>query len=140
MISITRAGAISFISKGWGGKVSDKEITANSGYLNKLENSDVVMADRGITIDMELATRRIMLDIPSFTRGKSELPVSDVDNSRKIATVCIQVKRVIGRLKKFDILYKTIPISQVDLLDNILVITCALVNLNVSVKCMMVHK
>ena len=129
MISITRAGAISFISKGWGGKVSDKEITVNSGYLNKLENSDVVMADRGITIDMELATRRIMLDIPSFTRGKSQLPVSDVDNSRKIATVCIHVKRVIGRLKKFDILYKTIPISQVHLLD----ITCALVNLNVSV-------
>ena len=98
------------------------------------------MADREITIDMELATRQIMLDIPSFTRGKSQLPVSDVDNSRKIATVCIHVKRVIGRLKKFDILYKTIPISQVDLLDNILVITCALVNLNVSVKCMMVHK
>ena len=133
LISITPAGAISFISKGWGGKVSDKEITINSGYLDKLENGDVVMADHGFTIDVELTTREAILDIPSFTRGKSQLPASDVDNSRKIATVRIHVERVIGRLKKFDILNKNIPISQVDLLDNILVITCALVNLNVSV-------
>ena len=53
--------------------------------------------------------------------------------SRKIATVRIHVERVTGRLKKLDILNKNIPISQVDLLDNILLITCALVNLNGSV-------
>ena len=52
-----------------------------------------------------------------------------MDNSRETATVRIHVVRVIGRLEKFDILHKNIPISQVDLLDNILVITCALVNL-----------
>ena len=57
----------------------------------------------------------------------------DLDNSQKIATVCIQVEQVIGRLNKFEILNKNIPISQVDLLGNILVITCALVNLNVSI-------
>ena len=66
LISITPVGAISFISKGWGGKVSDKDVTINSGYLDKFENVNI-------------------------------------------------------------------PISQVDLLDNIPVITCALVNLNLSV-------
>ena len=71
LLSITPPGAISFISKGWGGKVSDKEITINSGYLDKLENGDVVMADRGFTIDVELATRVAILNILSFTRGKS---------------------------------------------------------------------
>lgn len=36
-------------------------------------------------------------------------------------------------LKKFDILNEIFPISQADLLDNILVIKCALVNLKVKV-------
>ena len=53
LISITPVGAISFISKGWGGKVSDKEIIANSGFLDKLENSDVAMTDGEFTRDTE---------------------------------------------------------------------------------------
>ena len=97
LISITPAGAISFISKGWVGKVSNKEITINSEYLDKLENGYVVIADREFTIDVELATRGTILNIPSFTRGKSQLPASDVDNSRKIATVRIHVERVIEK-------------------------------------------
>ena len=91
------------------------------------------MADRGRTRGVELVMRGAIFDIPSFTRGKSQLSASYVDNSRKIAAVRIHVERVIGRLKKFDILNKNIPISQVDLLGNILVITCALVNLNINV-------
>ena len=71
MLSITPPGAISFISKGWVGQAWDKEITVNGGYLDKLENDDVVMADRGFTIDVELATRVAILNIPSFTREKS---------------------------------------------------------------------
>ena len=65
-MSIT-PGVISFISMGWIGKVSDKESTVNSGYLAKLENGDMVMADCGFTIDMELATMGAAFDIPSFT-------------------------------------------------------------------------
>ena len=68
---ITPAGAISFISKRWGEKVSDEEITINSAYLDKLENGNIVMADSGFTIDAELETRGAILDIPSFTQGKS---------------------------------------------------------------------
>ena len=112
--------------------MSNKEITVNSEYLDKLENGDLVMADGGFTIDVELVARGAILDIPLFTRVKSQLPASDVDNSRKIATVHIHVEWVIGRLKRFYILNKNFPKSEVDLLDNILVITCALVNLNVS--------
>ena len=92
------------------------------------------MAARRFKIYVELTTRGAMLDTQtSITWGKSQLPVLDVDNSLKIATVCIHVERVIGRLKLFDILNKNIPISQVDLIGNISVTTCALVNLNINV-------
>ena len=71
LIGITPAGAVSFLSPGWGGKTSDKEITNKSGFLDKLEWGDCVMADRGFTIETELATRGVHLKIPKFTKGKN---------------------------------------------------------------------
>ena len=50
LIGITPQGTISFISKGWGGRASDKCVTENSGFLSKLLPGDVVLADRGFDI------------------------------------------------------------------------------------------
>lgn len=49
-ISITPQGVIFFISKGWGGRISDKRITENCGFLDKLLPGDLVLADRGFDI------------------------------------------------------------------------------------------
>ena len=40
----------------------------------------VTLADRGFTITDELATRGAYLKIPSFTKGKKQMPAKDVDN------------------------------------------------------------
>uniref|UniRef100_A0A8C5EQN9 THAP-type domain-containing protein n=1 Tax=Gouania willdenowi TaxID=441366 RepID=A0A8C5EQN9_GOUWI len=50
LIVITPQGVISFISNGWGGRTSDKHITEQSGFLNKLLPGDIVLADRGFNI------------------------------------------------------------------------------------------
>ena len=73
------------------------------------------MIDRGFTIDVESVTRVVILDIPSFMQEKSQLPVSVVDNSQRIATVRLHVQQVIRRLKKSNILNKNISVLQVDL-------------------------
>ena len=57
----------------------------------------------------------------------------EVDNSRKISNARIHVERVIGRMRKFRILQSTIPILQVHLLDNVMSVIAALVNINSSV-------
>ena len=49
-IGCAPSGAINFISDGWGGRVSDKEITRKCGFLNLIENQDQVLADRGFTV------------------------------------------------------------------------------------------
>lgn len=63
---------------------------------------------------------------------KAEVEV-EVEESRKIANVRIHIERVIGRIKNFNITNTIIPISQVDLLEDVMIIVCALTNLKPSV-------
>nr|XP_033935167.1 uncharacterized protein LOC117443306 isoform X2 [Pseudochaenichthys georgianus] len=92
LIGITPAGAISFLSPGWGGRVSDKQITKESGFLELLEPRDEVLADRGFLIRDELAAYGATLRIPHFTKGKKQLSAQEVDTSRHISRVRIHVE------------------------------------------------
>ena len=79
-----------------------------------------------------MLTRRAVLRIPTFTKGKKQMTGKDIDISRQIAHVRIHVDRVIGRLKKFKILNTTIPIAQLNLTDNIMVTISGIISLNAS--------
>ena len=46
LVGIAPKGAISFLSKAFGGRVSDKVITQKSGFLDLLKHGDFVLADR----------------------------------------------------------------------------------------------
>ena len=131
LISITPSGGISFLSASWGGKASDKLITLNSGFLDILSPGDCVLADREFLVEEKLATVGAVLRISAFTRGKKQFTGRDVDISTQIAHVCIHVERVIGRFKKFKITSSVIPISQVDLLNEMMVTVCGLTNLSI---------
>lgn len=43
-IAVSPTGTITFVSKAWDGRVSDKQITEESGFLNLIEPSEVVLA------------------------------------------------------------------------------------------------
>ena len=73
LIGITPQGTICFISKGWGGRTSDQFITENSNFLKYVQYGDVIMADRGFNIAETLGTFGAKLEIPSFTKGQSQL-------------------------------------------------------------------
>jgi hypothetical protein len=70
-VSITPTGAISYLSRVFGVRVSDKAITQRSGYLDMLQYGDVILADRGFHIDEDVAAHHATLVIPAFTRGKN---------------------------------------------------------------------
>ena len=132
-ISITPVGTILFLLHGWGGQVSDKELTNTCGFLEYQQNGDLILADKGFTVAKECATCEAVLEIPTFTKGKNQLSKCEVDKSRELANVRIHVERVIGRLRKFEYLNSTIPIFQVDLLDSRIVTICGMVNMCKSV-------
>ena len=63
-MGIAPNGAITFLSKAWGGRASDKKITTESGFLDLLDPDDLVMADRGFPIQEDLLIRGAKLLIP----------------------------------------------------------------------------
>ena len=133
LVICSPSGAVSFMSEGWSGRVSDKEITTKSGFLDYIEHGDQVLADRGFTIEEELAACGGILVIPHFTHGKEQMSAAQVDESRHISNVRVHIERVIGRLRTYKILNTTIPIPQVDLLDHVMVSVSGLINMNKSV-------
>ena len=113
LVGISPSGAVTFLSKAWGGRASDNKITKESGILNKLNPGDIVLADRGFTLTDELALRGCKLIVPAFTKGKKQLSAKEVEESRLLARVRIHVERVINRVKDFKILSGTLPITLV---------------------------
>ena len=73
LIGIAPQGVVSFISKGWGGRVSDVHLTQNCGLLQNLLPGDLVLADRGFTVQESVGMYYAEVKIPPFTRGKKQL-------------------------------------------------------------------
>lgn len=137
LIGITPQGTISFVSKAWGGRVSDKVLTEECGILNKLLPGDLLLADRGFNIFELVATYNAQVKLPAFTKGKSQLSAKEIHESRELAHVRIHVERLIGMVKqKYSILDGVLPISfikndstcNLTVADKVMVICCALVN------------
>ena len=105
LISVTPQGSISLISKGWGGRTSDKYITEHSGYLSNLLPGDIILADRGFDVADSVATMGASLELyQHLLKGVS----SEIENKRKMANVRIHVERAIGAVRqKFTILSAT---------------------------------
>ena len=99
-------GMISFISAGRGGWTSDKHIVNQSGFLDLLDTGDIILADRGFTINSELLMLKAKLHIPLPSSGVEQQKTTDVAKTRKIANARIHVERAIGRMKWFAILKK----------------------------------
>ncbi|XP_050507426.1 uncharacterized protein LOC126885042 [Diabrotica virgifera virgifera] len=137
LIGITPQGCISYISKAWGGRASDKQIVEFSGFLDKIEPQDIVIADRGFLIKEFLDVLQAKLVIPAFTTGKKQLLPLELEETRNIAQVRIHAERVIGSIKnKFNIFSEPLPISMlthvtdsINIVNKIIFIACVLINL-----------
>ena len=112
LIGIAPQGSITFISKGWGGRVSDRYLTEKCGILDHLLPGDLILADRGFNVHEAASLYCAEVKLPPFTKGKKQLTTHEVDKARQLSRVRIHVERMIGLLKlKYKILRSTLPIN-----------------------------
>ena len=139
LIAITPQGYISYISKAYGGRASDKFIVEDCGFLDLLVYGDVVLADRGFTVHEAVALQHAELKVPSFAGKKNQLSQVEVELSRDLARVRVHVERVIGAIKqRYSILEGTlchqslfVTVSdeeRISTIDKMVNVACALYN------------
>ena len=137
LIGISPQRVISFISKAWGGRVSDKYLTEHSDFLKNILPADVVLADGGFDIADSIGFYYGQLKIPAFTKGKPQLSILDVETTKRIVSVRIHVERVVGLLQnKYKVLQSILPLGYLitaenglHTIDKMTAVCCALSNL-----------
>ena len=76
--------------------MSDVHFTKNCGLLKKLLPGDMILADRGFTIQDFAGLYCAEVCIPLFTKGKSQLSKVETENARQLLHMHKHVECVIG--------------------------------------------
>jgi len=103
LIGITPQRSISFISKGWGERVSNVLLTENCGLLSKLLSGDFILADCGFTIDKAAGMYCAKAKIRS-SLYKRERAVKQA-TAHQLSQVRIHVEIVIGLVRQSTVLH-----------------------------------
>ena len=84
LVGIAPSGMISFLSKAWGGRASDQHITRECGFIDLLEPTDLIMAERGFTITEDLMVRGATLEIPPPSSGLEQMSKDKLLQPKKL--------------------------------------------------------
>ena len=128
-ISLTPAGVVSIVSKGYGGLSSDRHIFEDCEIISKFEKNTACMVDRGFNVQDLLLVKQVKLYMPPFTKGQIQFTKQKVKRGQDIAKARIHVERAIERVKRFRIFNSVIPLTMKDVLDDIVLVCAALTNL-----------
>ena len=93
------------------GVISDKHITQTSGFLEFLEEGDMVMADKGFLIEDMVKERGCTLLIPNFLSNKGQFSSEESSENQVIANLRVHVERAIRRIRGYHIFDNTVPLS-----------------------------
>lgn len=132
LISMSPILHFNFVSKLYSGSISDKEIVNVSGFLEKLQPGDAVMADKGFNIQDYLALHETVLIAPPIMR-KNNVSARASTATRRVATARVHIERIIKRLKSFTFLRGVIPLTCKPYISSAVNVCAALVNLQPSI-------
>ena len=128
LIAVIPNGSACFISPLYEGSIDDVTITQKSGFLDYLEPDDLILADKGFTIQELCHSKQASVNIPAFIGKRERLAYEDLRLTKRIAKARIHVERFNERLKKFRLVGRTIPLSLKPLASQLVYVACCLVN------------
>ena len=126
MVGMAPHGPITFVSKLYGGSISDKELFKRSGIQHLLTKDMAVMADKGFLIDDCIPGK--VYRPPFLSSKQSQMPADQVHRTQEIARVRIHIERVIRRVKENHLFDTIIPLSIASHINQLFVVACILSN------------
>lgn len=128
LIAVTPNGGACFVSDLFEGDINDVKIFSKCGILNHIRPQDIILVDRGFTVQDLLNPLQADIMIPAFLKGRKSLSAAEELSTRKIAKARIHVERFNERLKQFRLVGRKIPLSLAPLATQMVVVACCLVN------------
>ena len=128
LIAVTPNGSACFISDLYEGSIDDVSITSQCGILDHIEPGDVLLVDKGFTIQELLYAKQATIKIPAFLGKRDKLTKEEEMATRRIAKARIHVERFNERLKKFLLVGRTIPLSLIPIASQLVYVASCLVN------------
>ncbi|XP_047999956.1 uncharacterized protein LOC125237058 [Leguminivora glycinivorella] len=119
LVGATPGGLLTYCSQAFAGSISDRQTVERSDLLSKCQSDDTILADRGFTIQDMFADKNITVKIPSFLKGKSQLPGLTVIKDRELASKRVHIERIIGLTKTYKILKSELDHSYVPIASKI---------------------
>ncbi|XP_050041015.2 uncharacterized protein [Dermacentor andersoni] len=130
LIGILPNGTVTFVSQAYGGRASDTHITLESGFLDRIEPGDVILADKGFPgIKAPTESQKGIIVLPPFSKGNVQFTHEELEQTYHVAQVRIHVERAIQRLKMFGIVNSRVPIDLIPHMSDIMRMCCILANL-----------
>ena len=128
LIAVTPNGGACFVSDLFEGDINDVQIFEESGIMKHIHPHDLILVDRGFTVQDLLHPLQASIKIPAFLKGRDHLSVAEELATRKIAKARIHIERFNQQLKLLKLFGRTIPLSISPLATQMVVVACCLVN------------
>jgi hypothetical protein len=132
LISVTPDCFCNFISRGYGGRISDVALTNESNFMALLKPGEKVMADRGFkSLEASLDSVGVMLKRPPSVAGGQPMSEDNCKLTKEIASLRVHVERFIGKLRTYLFLapHATTSIQLVPCVELAVKVVVGLVNL-----------
>ena len=128
LVGVAPNGLVTFISRLWCGNASDRHIVEKDGLLPKLTSGDMIMADKGFTIE-DLLPVDVDLNMPPRIPGHRQMTQNEFFVTQGIASARIVVEMKMEQFKNYRILSGTLPLCESHLAEQVIFLCLAWTNL-----------